>query len=1091
MDSSTPSPLRSPEDEDLAAKSSRIRLWVTKRMKELENQNERLRAQNLRCTTQLQMLRSFTEKSRKIKADMEMSRSITGTLPVLRDDNRVSDDSGLTSDDADRKQMSTSISECTPRVQRKTNRTIIKNTSQGSSTSESSPCEEERPMPLPRRIHDTSNERDSLNSYADDYEYDIEETAFERSVIKNGKCADYVNLYEFVAIKDDKVVYSEIVKNRSSEKEVSPALPSHQPKHWETRLIQAAEKCLSVVDGADSEGTSVGPYCVSDLIHRSSDHQRTESPSSVKSSKFSRNSSARVSSHHSCEETAYAIRDLSVRSDYYTPPDASSRCSGGTPNSRTSLIPSRETIEKAGYWTYLTDNRIKSLKRRYVLLRNGQLHFYRKHGSRDEEPVTKLNVADIRSVSKIEQQGAAYAFQLITATEKMNFMTESEKTTQEWVTTISAAIKATTLQEMASRVTPIDAAISGWMTRVKCGISKKVFGALVNQKLMFFKNSNDLVPNGFICLQGAQICEKHNGPEEYSGSSDEQLETSKEHPNQRKTNDSLCVQIANEDPVYLVLRTSEEKEKWLYFLKAASGSSALWGTPFEILVQRMMAENVSDDSDLWKDLLFTSGEEIPKDTMTSVQPSEKKKTLEISRACQLFVSVLMRPQAVQYHIDLAQNILSTAVQHEYLKNEVYAQLIKLTNETMPFGLQGWKLLALTIPLFIPKQYSLLWLLRKHISRWVTQPEESDESRMAIFCESALDRCIRVGGRQEGPSRLEVTSILTRDVTRTKFPHSISVKLPNSEYQIVEFDGSTEIGQCLSSLCLKLGMRPALLSGYALYIDDPQTHNVSLLKGKQKLCDALSSWEVRSRDAHRGRVTSDCAAALSLRMRHYWSHLTMTETPIERQFLAWRAAEEIVKGRIPLSNNLVESLCALYAQMVFGDVPNQNMTDQQFEFISQRFYPTRLIDVTCIKSLRVQIKSNWEELIGMSEQECVRVILQVLCKWPLFGSDLHEASMRTDNERKVYLALNDHAVCIIDRRHFDLIRKIPYSSLSTFGQFQQDFMLTIIRPLAPGAHPEEAPKERLTFSMRKSEIEQLTLHLAEYIRCQKLVWKVSK
>ena len=31
--------------------------------------------------------------------------------------------------------------------------------------------------------------------------------------------------------------------------------------------------------------------------------------------------------------------------------------------------------------------------------------------------------------------------------------------------------------------------------------------------------------------------------------------------------------------------------------------------------------------------------------------------------------------------------------------------------------QGWKLLALSLPLFVPKQYALLWLLKRHISRW--------------------------------------------------------------------------------------------------------------------------------------------------------------------------------------------------------------------------------------------------------------------------------------------------------------------------------------------------------------------------------------
>ena len=119
--------------------------------------------------------------------------------------------------------------------------------------------------------------------------------------------------------------------------------------------------------------------------------------------------------------------------------------------------------------------------------------------------------------------------------------------------------------------------------------------------------------------------------------------------------------------------------------------------------------------------------------------------------------------------------------------------------------------------------------------------------MADYCQSALERAIRMGPRLQGPSKLEATSILTRDPTITKFPHSISVKLPNQQYQVnncliintplfqvVEFDGSTEIGQCLSSLCLKLGMRPALLSGYALYIDEPGTGGSFLLKGKQKV-----------------------------------------------------------------------------------------------------------------------------------------------------------------------------------------------------------------------------------------------------------------
>ncbi|CAD6198043.1 unnamed protein product [Caenorhabditis auriculariae] len=1092
--------LRSPEEEELHEKSSRIRTWVSNRMKELEEQNERLRVQNLRCTTQLQMLRSFTEKTRQIKAEMAMSRSITGTLPVLRDENRTSDDSGLTSDDADaRRQMSVSIADCTPRMQRKTARGVKEKNGSTTSTSESSPCDDVgKPMPAPRRLQ-APIERDSLNSYADDYEFDVEDESFERiddvPRVDGKSYADYVNLNEFVAIRDDKQPYSEIIKN-NNQRELPPIPPSHQTRSWETKLLQVAERCLSFVEcEAGAEGSSgspsqASPYHVSNISRISA--TRTDSPGSRRS-KLSRHSSPRPSSAGRPHFTgspdcgsAYAVRDLGLGSDppvdYYIPPDAASRMSNGSCGGvRNSLVPSRETVEKSGYWSHMTDSRVKSLKRRFVVFKNGNLSFYRssKNGMREEEPLLKIAVTDIKSVVKINQQGAAYAFQLVTSTDKFNFMTESEKTTHEWVSVLSAAVKGATLREMASRVTPLDASISGWMTRVRCGHSKKVFAALVGQKLMFFKNSHDMVPSGFLYVQGAQISEKNDGLEEYSGSSDEQLEITKDHPNARKHSDSLCIQIANEDPVYLMLQGSEEKEKWLYFLKNASGDATLCGTPFEILVKRMMAENVTSESPLWKDLLLTSSEEVPKDTLVTVAPNDKKKTLEIAKACHLFVSVLMRAQAVQYHIDLAQNILSTAIQNEFLKNEVYAQLIKLTSGSMPFGLQGWKLLALAIPLFLPKQYSLLWLLKRHISRWADMT--GDEANMAAFCESALDRCLRVGGRHEGPSRLEATSVLTRDVTTTKFPHSISVRLPNGEYQIVEFDGSTEIGQCLSSLCLKLGMRPALLSGYALYMSDPVTQSYQLLKGKQKLCDALTVWEAKQRDIQRGKVSADCAAALSLRMRHFWPHLISTETPIEKSFLVWRAAEEIVKSRIPLSSQLADNLAALYAQLTFGDVPSNNISEQQFEFLTSRFYPQRLLDVACIKSLRLQIHSNWAELHGMTEFEAIRIILQVLRKWALFGCDLHEAAMRTSNERKIYLALADTAVHMIDRRHFDVIRTIPYHRLSSFGPFQSDFMLTIERPLPPGSHPDETPKERLTFTMEKHEIEQVTLHLAEYIR----------
>ncbi|KIH45289.1 PH domain protein, partial [Ancylostoma duodenale] len=299
----------------------------------------------------------------------------------------------------------------------------------------------------------------------------------------------------------------------------------------------------------------------------------------------------------------------------------------------------------------------------------------------------KIAVADIISVAKITQQGSTYAFQLVTQSAKYQFMTDSERTTHEWVTTLNAVIKGSTIRDLATRCAPVEASISGWMTKVRCGHSKRVYASLVRHKLMFFKNSEDTVPCGFTQLKGARIMDKQKmSSDEYSGSSDEQ-NADKSPQTQKKDTYSLSIEMANEDPLYIVLRSSEEKEKWLYFLRAASGDATLCGSPFAILVQRMLAEGGAPDSPLWKDLLLTSCDDTPKETLMDFEGADKKKALEIAKATYLFVSVLMRPIAAQYHIDLAQNILSTAMQHEFLRNEVYAQLIKLTSGSMPFSIQ--------------------------------------------------------------------------------------------------------------------------------------------------------------------------------------------------------------------------------------------------------------------------------------------------------------------------------------------------------------------------------------------------------------------
>ncbi|KAM3717125.1 Pleckstrin [Dirofilaria immitis] len=1050
---------------------------------QLEKQNERLRLQNLNCTAQLQVLKSCADRAKHWQTSALFSSSVTGSLSLLMMD-RASDDSGLTSDDTwekkiDQIMMTQSASAIgksnSPRHPKKPVRMHTLSQGKGekpsdetSSTTDSSPHEEKvKPIPTPRKtkpsgpLDPITIERDSLNSYDEenDYREDIEffdEIEYSESPEKD--IADYVNLNELFLLRSD--TYSTMIQH-------PPALPLHKPpSQWETKLYQIAERCLSTVINEDQLAQCSGIFN-RNMSDNTSDLCSSPSRGSAESS--------RSSNQHKSRIDFTSIKE----GDYAVPPDASQ-------DIRATLINSTEPVEKCGYLVQMTDNRLKSLKRRYFVFRNDFLALYRtqKNHLKNEEPLIRIAVPDIRSVTKLVNK-MGYGLQITTASSEYCYAAESDRATDEWIAVLTRSLRTATISEVSQRAIGLNADINGYVIKVKCGSTRRFFASVVNNKLLFFKSSDDRVPCSHIYLQGAHICEKiKTSADESSGSSDEQNEN-----NIREFDHTISIEIANVDPVYIVLRSAEEKDKWIYFLKKAANNALLNGTAFEILVQRMMMQNVDDENPLWNDVLLTTCEEKPKETLIAMlDETLKKKALELGRACFMFTSVLMRPTGVQYHIDLAQNILTTAMSNDLLKNELYANLIKLTSGFMSYGIQAWKLMALTTPLFTPRQYSLLWLLRRHIERW--SGKRCDEGNFALYCLRAFNRCLKARERTEGPSKLEAISVLTRDPTSTNMPHSISVLLPTNEYQVIDFDGSTLIGDCLSTLCMKCGLRPALLSGYALYVEDPLERNsYLLLKNKQKLCDCISRWEHELMDNKCGRITDDAARIkLSFRQRHYWSHLVSSETAMERTFLVHRMANEIVGGRVPLSNELAEELAAVYAQLKFGNI--KTISDEQFREIITSYYPSKLLDVGCERLLKLNLETNWSQLHDISTADCIRMILVVLRKWRFFGSFVMEARMKMRNDESLFIALNDQGVHLLTYRQLDLIRSIPYHRLVSFGGYHNDFMLTIERVLPPQAHPEETTRERLTFSMSSKNIDQLTCHLAEYIRCQKLIWKLS-
>jgi len=338
-------------------------------------------------------------------------------------------------------------------------------------------------------------------------------------------------------------------------------------------------------------------------------------------------------------------------------------------------------------------------------------------------------------------------------------------------------------------------------------------------------------------------------------------------------------------------------------------------------------------------------------------------------------------------------------------------------------------------------------------------------------------------------------MLTRDPCITQMPHSISVQLPTGDYQVVEFDGSSSVAECLSILCAKLGIRDIPWCGYALYSDDPAASTndenaVIVMNNKHKLCDCLSRWERILKDSRCGRVPDERAIRLQLRLRHYWSHLGAAETETERLFLVYRMAEKLRMGHLPVSSELAEELCALLAQLHLGDCANE-LGNERFEQIVAVFYPARMLAVTCKRSLRANLQTRWMTMRGLQSADCVRIILSVLRRWRFFGAHIYEAGMKLKHDQKIIIAVNDVGVHLLTVGQLDQYKSFTYQQLVSFGGYREDFMLTVRRDPLLLLSPEEPTKERLTFTMDRHSIAQVTSHIADYIKCRKLIWHASK
>uniref|UniRef100_A0A8D3ANX0 Pleckstrin homology domain containing, family H (with MyTH4 domain) member 1 n=1 Tax=Scophthalmus maximus TaxID=52904 RepID=A0A8D3ANX0_SCOMX len=778
-----------------------------------------------------------------------------------------------------------------------------------------------------------------------------------------------------------------------------------------------------------------------------------------------------------------SMSSISSESDYAIPPDAYSLDSDySEPEHKVQRTSSYscessgpETLEKSGYLLKM-GSRVKAWKRRWFILRNGEILYYKSPSDVIRKPQGQI---ELNSSCSIVRGEGAQTFQLITEKKTFYLTADSPNILEEWIRVLQNILKVQASSPVAAETTA-KPTVRGWLTKVKHGHSKLVWCSLVGKVFYYYRNQEDKLPLGQLQTREASVQEVDR-----SCDSDEDYEAGG-----RGFLSSHCTLVVHRRR-YLVFDT------WLYHLTVAAGSCATFkvGTEYEQLIGKLLDAEGDPESAAWRSEALSFCKEGLRSPLTTL-PSEALQTeaLKLFKSCQLFINVLVESPSVDYHTSLAQNALQVCLTHPELQNEMYCQLIRQTNRRTPHNhslTQCWQLLSLCVALFLPQQH-FLWYLRQYLQR--NADPRSEVGKYAVYCQRSVERTLQNGEREAKPSRMEIVSILLRNPYHHSLPFSIPVHFMNNTYQVVGFDGSTTVDEFLNTLNQRIGMRKPQLSGFALFTDDPSGKDLEhCLQPSAKICDVISKWEQALKELHPGKNEGTRIVRLTYKSRLCFRTQVKGETERERLLLAYQVNDEVQQGHFPVNKELALEVAALMAQVEHGDLerpaassPSGSPQPKSQLILLQaleRFHPKRYKQDCSSEQLRdltERLATKWSMLRGCSASECVRIYLTVARKWPLFGAKLFSAKPVPPSpveQSQVWLAVNEDGLCVLDYTMHTLVT-YSYQGVITFGGCRDDFMVVVSQQREPGVGKKSV--EKLVFGMTKPKILELTLLMASYI-----------
>ncbi|ELK32555.1 Pleckstrin like proteiny domain-containing family H member 1 [Myotis davidii] len=733
-----------------------------------------------------------------------------------------------------------------------------------------------------------------------------------------------------------------------------------------------------------------------------------------------------------------SMSSLSSEGDYAIPPDACSLDSDYSEPEhklqRTSSYstegPSlgrQESLEKSGYLLKM-GSRVKTWKRRWFVLRQGQILYYKSPSDIIRKPQGQV---ELNSRCQIVREEGAQTFQLVSEKKTYYLTADSPCLLEEWIRVLQRLLRVQALGPPALPQGGTKPTVKGWLTKVKHGHSKLVWCALVGRTFYYYRSHEDkdtwlyhltVAAGGSSAKVGTTYEQLIGKLMDAEGDPDSPLWR---HP-------MLCY---SRDGLYTSLTTLPSEALQTEALKLFKCCQLFINVPVEAasvdyhvsLAQRALQVCLVHpelQSEIYCQLM----------KQTSCRPPQKYSLTQCWQLLALCAPLFLPQhhflwyiqQQLQRHADPRNE---TGQYATYCQRAVERTLQMGEREARPSRMEVLSILQRN-----PFHHSLPFSIPVHFVNGTYQVVGFDGS-------STVDEFLQRLNQETGmrnPSHSGF-ALFTDDPSGRPLEHCLQGRV---------------------KLCDAISKWEQALKELHSRKSEGGTRVVRLM--------------YKSRLYFRGQVKGETERERLLLAFQTSGEIVAGRFPVNKELALEMAA---LMAQVEFGD-----LERHFSPSPAGTPPSK--AQHHLQQVLDRFYPRRYRYGTPTEQLRHlvdQLTTKWAALQGCSPPECIRIYLTVARKWPFFGAKLFAAQpvpLSSKENPLVWVAVNEDGVSVLDHNTMQVRVTYPYSSVTTFGGCRDDFML-VIRSI-PDQSSGKGHIEKLTFRMAAPKIAEATLLMASYM-----------